>query len=196
VPVLSADLVLRLQKYRVPSRVPPAIRDAAEDAVREARRLIEPRVALWRGAVTVEGHDGHVTLDGVHAFSSRLLARVLGDSCEAYALVLTIGAALEERVDALFGAQAALEGFLLDTAGWAAVMRLGQAVRQRLLAEERSRGRSVTHRVAPGYGDWPLEEQSALLRVFGDARLPVTLTEYSLLLPRKSISGVLGVVPA
>jgi hypothetical protein len=155
-----------------------------------------PRVALWRGPVTAVDAEGHVTLDGAHTFGSRLLARVLGEACEAYAVVLTIGDALEQRVDALFQEQAALEGFLLDTAGWAAVMRLAQAVRQGLLADERSRGRSLTHRVAPGYGDWPLEEQSALLRLFGDAPLPVALTEYSLLLPRKSVSGVLGVVPA
>jgi hypothetical protein len=193
-PVVPPDLVLRLQKYRDPVRAPRAVRHAAETAAAEAAGLIAPTAVIWRGPVTAVGLDGAVTLDDVHHLRSRLLARVLTSSREAYVTVITLGAALERRVDELFAEQSALEALMLETAGWAAIMVLARRLRRRLRTLERRAGRSVTHRVAPGYGDWPVDEQRTLLRVFGDVPLPVHVTESAWMLPRKSISGIFGVV--
>ena len=193
-PAVPADLVLRLQKYRDPARAPSALRESAEVAAAEASRLTSPRVAVWRGPVIAVDPGGAVTLAHAHHFHSRLLARLLASSTEAYVAVLTLGEALEERVDELFKDQSALEGLFLETAGWAAIVLLARRLRRQLMDEERAGGGSVTHRVAPGYGDWPVDDQSALLGVFGDAPLPVTVTESAWMLPRKSISAVFGVV--
>jgi hypothetical protein len=194
-PIVPPDLVLRLQKFRDPARAPHEIRAAAAVAAREATRLTAPSAVLWRGPVTAVDPDGAVTLAGGDRFRSRLLARLLAPATDAYVVVLTLGDTLERQVDGLFAEQSALEALLLDTAAWAAIVLLARDLRRRLLDAERPAGRSVTHRVAPGYGDWPVDDQGALLRVFGDVALPVTLTESSLLLPRKSISAVFGIVP-
>jgi hypothetical protein len=194
-PAIPRDLLLRLQGYRNPAAAPEPVRDAASAAAHRAARLIAPRAVIRRVAVTARTTDA-VTLGDDHAFESRLLARVLGTSTDAYVVALTIGGALERHVDALFRKHEPLDGLMLDTAGWAAIVLLMRGLRRRLRDEERRAGRSVTHRVGPGYGDWPIEDQAALLDVFGDVPLPVTVTESSLLLPRKSVSAVLGVVPA
>ncbi len=192
--MVSADLVLRLQKYRDPAGVPGAIREAAELMAAEAGRLITPEVLVWRGPVTAVDPAGVVTLDRAHRFCSRALARLLAPAAEAYVVVLTLGEALEQRVDVLFREQQLLEGLLLDTAGWAAIERLMRGIRGRLREIERPRGRSVTHRLAPGYLDWSVAEQAALLSVFGEVPLPVRVTEAAWMLPRKSVSAVFGVV--
>ena len=191
-PAVPADLVLRLQKYRDPARAPLAIRDAADAAAAEANRLTSPRAMIWRGPVTAVDAGGAVTLAGAHQFRSQLLARLLVASTEAYVVVLTLGDALEQLVDNLFDQRSALEALLLDTAGWAAIVLLARRLRRRLLEEERPA--RVTHRVAPGYGDWAVDDQRALLSVFGDVPLPVRVTDSAWMLPRKSISGVFGVV--
>ncbi len=191
-PVVPADLVLRLQKYRDPARAPHAIREAASVAAAEASRLTSPQALIWRGPVTAVDAGGAVTLADAHHFRSRLLARLLATSTEAYVVVLTLGEALELTVDALFTEQAALEALLLDTAGWAAIVLLGRRLRRRLLEEERPAG--VTHRVAPGYGDWVVDDQRDLLAVFDGVPLPVRVTDSAWMLPRKSISGGLGIV--
>jgi len=61
--VVPAELLLRLQKYRDLARVPPAIRQAAEEVAAEASRLIAPQAVLWRGPVTAVDPDGEVTLE-------------------------------------------------------------------------------------------------------------------------------------
>lgn len=193
-PPVSAETILRFQKYRDLGRVPGPIRKAAEDAAREASGLTAPEAVLWRGPVTEVDGQGSVTLAGAHRFGSRVLARLLAEAEEAIVAVLSVGPAIDERAREFLAEQLLVEGFLMDVAGWVAIEGVVRALRQRLLAEERPAGRTVTHRMAPGYCDWPLEEQGALLAVFGDEPLPVTLNEASCMLPRKSISAVFGVV--
>ena len=195
-PTVPADLILRLQKYRQPASVPIPIRDAAEAMAAEASRLTAPEAAVWRGPVTGREPDGDVVLADVHRFRSRALVRLLERAEAAYVVALTLGDALERRVDACFEERCLVEGLLLDTAGWAAIEILMREVRRRLMAEERLSGRVVTHRLAPGYQDWLVDEQSALLRVFGQAPVPVRVTESSWMLPRKSVSALFGVCPS
>lgn len=193
---IPADLVLRLQKYRDLGRVPRVVRRATEAAAAEASRLVEPAVVRWRGPVTAVDRDGLVTLDGAHSFHSRTLARLLAGASEALVFVLTIGPRLEARTQELLEEKLYVEAVLLDTAAWAAIELLRQALRRSLADEARARGGVLTARLGPGHGDWPVEEQVGLLRVFGDVPLPVTVNESACMLPRKSISGVFGLVPA
>jgi hypothetical protein len=195
-PVVSAELILRLQKYREPERAPRAIRETADLVAAEATRLVAPDAVLWRGPVSAVDPAGAVTLGAGCRLHSRALAGLLSGSAEAYVLVLTVGAAIEERARVMLDARMLLEGFLMDTAAWAALLPLGRSVRRHLRDEERAAGRTVTHRLAPGYLDWPVAEQAMLLGVFGDWPLPVRVTESAWMLPAKSISGVFGVVAA
>ena len=57
------------------------------------------------------------------------------------------------------------------------------------LAEE---GLAPTKRHAPGYADWPLSDQGPLCGLIDAPRIGITLTEDFLMLPAKSISGVIG----
>jgi hypothetical protein len=194
-PVVPGALILRLQKYRQPAQAPVPIREAADEVAAEATRLLAPRAVLWRGRVTVDAATGRVVI-GTQPVQSRGLARVLAASREAYVLVLTIGPGVEERARAMFEERLLLESFLMDTAGWAAIELLVRGVRRRLIERERPVGRTVTHRLGPGHLDWSVEEQGALLGVFGDTPLPVRLTDAALMIPHKSISAVFGVAGA
>ena len=193
-PVVPVDLILRLQKYRDPGRAPRAIRATATTAAVVARRLVTPRAVLWRGPVAIDrGRSVRLGEDAV--FHTRLLARMLARCAEAYVLVLTLGEGLEQEADALFRARLGLEGLLLDTAGWAALELLVRQVRRRLREAAREPGMTVTHRLAPGYGDWPVDDQPRLLELFGDVPLPVCVNDAACLCPRKSISAVFGIAP-
>jgi hypothetical protein len=192
-PVVPADLILRLQKYRDLARVPAAIREAAALVAAEATALVAPAAVTWRGPAMIDHGAGCVTVGG-QQLHSHALARVLGESTEAYVVVLTIGDRVEERARALFEERQLLESFLMDTAGWAAIEVLLRGVRRRLIERERAAGRSVTARLGPGHLDWSVAEQPILLDVFGDTPLPVRLNEAAGMIPQKSISTLFGVV--
>jgi cobalamin-dependent methionine synthase I len=53
-------------------------------------------------------------------------------------------------------------------------------------------GLQPTKRYAPGYGDWELSSQTALLSLVDAGRIGIRLTGDFLMIPAKSISGVIG----
>jgi hypothetical protein len=184
--------VLRLARYRRRVEVAPAIWQTAHAMAARACALVEPVARLAPVRVRAAGPGGAVLEDGA-AFTGRAVGRLLAGCPLAVVFVLTLGPRLEAEVAALAERRQLLESYLLDTAGWAAIERAVRALRLDLRARLAPAGWRPTHRLAPGYGDWPLVEQPALLSVFGDHDLPVRLSEHGVLVPFKSITGLFGV---
>lgn len=192
---VEPDLILRLQKYRRLEAVSPAVRDVARRMAALAETLLAPQGWVRQVGVDAVRSDGHVRVADIE-FHSRGLARLMRDAVEAILIILTVGPALERRAQQLVGDEHLVEGLLLDTAGWVAIDALLKDLRGRLRAEARGRGLRLTARMAPGFDDWGLEQQRQLFAAFDRAPLSVRLTEACIMLPRKSVSGVYGLVPA
>ncbi len=194
-PRVDPDLILRLQKYKKLEAVPAPVRQAARAMATLAECLVEPEGRLWRAPVRRVEPEGAVFVgDGVE-FQSRALARLLRGATEAIAVLLTIGPRLETRAREMMAEEQFLEALLLDTAGWVAIDVLAKALRRDLSADAKTQGFRLTHRMAPGYADWGLEQQHVLFSTFGQEALPVQLTEACVMLPQKSISGIYGLIP-
>ena len=194
-PQVDPDLILRLQKYKKLEAVPTPVRQAAQAMATLAESLVEPEGRLWRARVRRVEPEGAVLVgDGV-AFQSRALARLLRSATEAIAVLLTIGPRLETRAREMMAEEQFLEALLLDTAGWVAIDALAKALRRDLSADAKAQGSRLTHRMAPGYADWGLEQQQVLFSAFGQEALPIRLTEACVMLPQKSISGIYGLIP-
>jgi hypothetical protein len=181
--------VLRLARYRRRDEVPAPVAAAARAAARLAEALATPGARVRR--VRVAAAAGAATLEGGAAFSGSAVARHLAGAPEAVAFVLTLGPALEEEVSALGSRGEPLEAYLLDLAGWAgleaAVRRLREALRS-ALPEAR-----LSHRLGPGHQDWPIEEQRRLLALLDGPGPPIRLSEFGVLVPFKSVSGLFAV---
>jgi Vitamin B12 dependent methionine synthase, activation domain len=154
--------------------------------VRTAQSLIKPRAVFEVAYVGALG-EAAVELGGV-TFASALLRRQLGDVNKAFPFILTVGPELEReaagRDDLL--AQYYLEG-LADIALEQAASRLGESLAARF-------GLPSLSALSPGsLPDWPITEQTKLFALLGDVehRIGVRLTESLLMVPRKSISGIL-----
>ena len=65
---------------------------------------------------------------------------------------------------------------------------------QREIAESAARrGFTLTARFSPGYGDFSLDHQPALLKLAGAAKeIGIALSEDNLMLPQKSVTAVIG----
>jgi len=195
-PRLTVDpwTVLRLARCRRRESIAPAIWEAASAMAARADALVEPTARLAPVRVAAI-EPGGARLAGGPRFSGRTVRAGLAGCPLAVGFVLTLGPRLEQEVSALAERRELLESFLLDTAGWAAIEAAVRTLRLDLRERLRSSGWRVGHRVAPGYGDWPLTEQAALLGLFG-ADTPARLSEHGVLVPFKSVTGVFGLGPA
>jgi hypothetical protein len=192
---VDPDLILRLQKYRQLDTVPQVVKDVAHRMAASAEGLVEPQGWVWRGPVNRVDATGHVQIGDAVRFESPTLVRVLEGATEVAVVVLTIGPRLERRAHELIGEEQLVEGLLLDTAGWVAIDALLKDTRRRLAADAKVQGRRVTGRMAPGFAGWGLEQQRELFSAFDGAALSVHLTEACVMIPRKSVSGIYGLVP-
>ncbi|MHB8579979.1 MAG: vitamin B12 dependent-methionine synthase activation domain-containing protein [Ignavibacteriaceae bacterium] len=55
------------------------------------------------------------------------------------------------------------------------------------------RGMKITNRYSPGYCNWNVSEQHLFFSLLPQNFCGITLTESSLMLPVKSISGIIGI---
>jgi hypothetical protein len=164
----------------------------AEEALQAGKPLVRPAVA-WR-QVPVSGirHETLVLAHGIGRLTGRAVSEEIGAAREVVVLVATIGGQLEEEVERRFPDDPCV-AVAIDALGSAALHQIAVIMRGTIEARARRRSWQVTAPVAPGSAGWPLV--SGQRQVFGvvDASLiGVALNESSMMLPRKSMSFVVG----
>ena len=191
---VRVDQILRAH-YPDIAPVAPEVRATAAEMATHALKIAVP--IAWLRQVAVLGLDGaRVELAGATVTSAALSASLQG-AVAAQLFVVTLGPRLDERVSQLFEAMDGLEGLFLDTAGWVIVQSALSAVRRRVAVKARAAGFRVTRRAGPGYLDWPISEQPALVAALSaGATLPgIEVLESGAILPEKTMTGLYGLIP-
>ncbi len=193
-PRLRLEPILRFQRYRDLSRIARPILEAAEAMIAVGEKLADPQVVFLTRGVERVGPETLRLVDGP-TFHGRCFGTHVASAREVACFILTIGPALDERVAEMADGSELLEALFLDTAGWLAIEDAVRAFRSHLRGRVRTQGLRLGPRLGPGYLDWPLGEQTPLFGLFSGPPLPVTLSEYCVMTPRKSISGLFGFLP-
>lgn len=192
---IPVDALLRLQGYRRPEQVRPRIMASAVAAAERARDLLRPEVIYRRVAIQARA-AGLLTLETGTRFRSDRCVKVLTDCQEVVVFVLTLGQALDDAGRDLEGGEDVLAPLFLEMAGWVGVEKATRSFAGHLLRSLNPGAGRLTPRLGPGYADWRLEEQSDLFDLFAGIALPVRLLESCAMVPKKSRSGLYGIIPA
>lgn len=191
-PPLSVEHVLRGQGID-PSRARPRLVAAAESVLDEARSLLDP-VAMYTILPVRDFYHQTIVLDGGATFEGPLVARALAGATEVALLVCTIGPALEEQAGALFATDS-VRGMALDGAGNAAVGEVARLIVSKICDEALARGLGTGMYANPGQEGWPIEQQRVFFDLVPAQEIGVQLTKSCLMLPRKSVSIIVGLGP-
>jgi hypothetical protein len=135
---------------------------------------------------------GHICIEEV-TFKSDILARLLRRCQRIAVFVLTIGDYLEELVAYLAAQEMVLPATVLDAVGSGAVEKLAGEIEAGIRRRGAAGGLVVSRRFSPGYCDWDISQQKKLFQLLDGNTAGVTLTENVLMMPRKSISGIVGI---
>lgn len=112
---------------------------------------------------------------------------------EAVLLAATLGAG-SERMLLREQARGASRALLLDAVLSAGIEAVCDGIEARLREECEAQGLFLTDRFSPGYGDMPLEQTKEILGVLdAQKRIGLTVTATGLMMPRKSVTAVMGV---
>jgi len=171
-----------------------ALRAAAQAVIDEAHGLLAP--AAMYAILPVRGLEHEqVVLDNGVTFRGSLVARALAGASEVAVAVCTIGSVLEERMPELFASRDALHALALEGAGVAAVRQVANAAGVHICDAATRRGLSVGMRASPGQEGWSIQQQRTLFSLIPAGQIGVQLTSSCLMLPRKSVSFVMGLGP-
>ena len=158
------------------------------DLLRVAAECARPK-AMYKEAYVETGDDDRVRLDGV-TFVSRPLRMNLDSVHRVFAYVATCGREVDEAAPA--------PGDVLKAFWWDAIKAdLLSAARTYLTNHVKTRYRlGKTAYMSPGSADatiWPIRQQRQLFRLLGnvEAKIGVQLTDSFLMVPNKSVSGIL-----
>jgi hypothetical protein len=136
-----------------------------------------------------------VRLKGGITLASKKLSKTLSHCEELVCFVGTIGAKLEDEINRLTRQNRCSQAYILDAMASVAVENMIDDFQRHMEKALKPEQKGTTLRFSPGYCDWPLTEQKKLFRLFESHDLNVTLADSCLMQPRKSISGLFGIIP-
>jgi len=154
--------------------------------------LIEPSYSyVIRRIESVEG--SRVVIEGSVTFRSKVIARLLKHSEKVAVFLVTIGNRLEEMVCHLAEDRLVLQAAVLDAIGSGAAETVADFVQDRISEVASAQGLCISQRFSPGYCDWKIGQQKMVFRAMNGDFAGVRLTERCLMLPQKSMSGIIGI---
>ncbi|MDD3705344.1 MAG: vitamin B12 dependent-methionine synthase activation domain-containing protein [Clostridiaceae bacterium] len=107
-------------------------------------------------------------------------------------MAMTLGIEVDMRI-AYYSKTDLTKGLVLDACATAAAESLCDTVQGKVKAEAKSMGFETTSRYSPGYGDFSIGIQKELTKVLKTyERLGLSVNESSIMIPRKSVTAIIG----
>ncbi len=162
-------------------------------ACEEAIILIEPQ-GVWQeydydAVRQVIFSDGEEFVVG-----GKNVGKHLAECEKVIVLAVTVGETIENEITAKFADGEYAAAILLDAAATTAVEQVADEMEKVLRRNVEPRGFLMKRRFSPGYGDWPLAEQTNVTRLCHADRIGITLSSSLMLVPRKSVTAIIGLV--
>ncbi len=145
---------------------------------------------LWRTEELVR-KDGRLFAGGI-ALEGRDIALHLEACSQAVILAATVSAEADRLIARSEAVNNITDAMILDALCSAAAEQVCNRAEKEI--SEALTGKYFTWRFSPGYGDFPLETQKAIAENMMLRKwLGITVTDSCLMIPRKSVTAVIGV---
>lgn len=160
----------------------------------DSSRLLRPRGVYRIDAVLTRQSQRIVLASGVEFGGS--VSRFLEHTVFIASFVVTIGSALERLSRGWLRAGRVMQGTIADAIASEAAEATAERLRREVRTWAHARGLDVTPAYSPGYCGLTLHQQIPLFASLPVHQINVRLTPSCLMLPLKSISGLIGIGPA
>ena len=192
---INVDDVVRAQGGADPQILrerKPQLFTYAETAIEEGLPLLDPQVIFEEFNVLSQKHE-LLLLEGQHKLKGKIIGDQLAGVEKVIVILCTIGSKLEEY-SAKQIKKDPVGGLALEGVGSAAVEALANEACNLLEAKALKEGFSTTIPLSPGMIGWPvLEGQQQIFELLDAKKIGVSLTPSALMLPRKTLSMIIGV---
>jgi hypothetical protein len=159
---------------------------------------LPPHISIRCGCLILKPE--HVRIEKENLFCNNVLMRTgpvitkrLRKSSTVALFLVTAGPGVEQWSSDLIAHGDPLKAFIVDALGSETAEATAEWLENKigaLVAEDRL---SITNRYSPGYCEWHVQEQQKLFSLLPPGFCGVHLTDSSLMVPLKSVSGIIGI---
>lgn len=186
--------VLRYLGYRG-QEMDASLSAMVDTSIAECAAAATPRSVSREFAVTLRGAeegDPLVELKGGFIAPGRDLWAHLRGCTRCVCMAATLGVGVEALIRRYETADLT-RSLILDACATALIEEFCDREQENIGREAANRGMGMTARFSPGYGDLPLSLQPVLIELLNaERRVGLTCSERFLLLPRKSVTALIG----
>ena len=190
---INRRAALRHLGYRPSSRMDSRIKNLFDEAIERAKQLAQPAGIYLIDPVTELSADSIKLGCGI-VIKSKPVARLMRGCVKTVIFAATVGPAAEDEAARIMNENPA-EAVMLDSAAGEATEGAVVYLHKSIQLHSHRANLHLTPRFSPGYGDWPLEAQRDIFACLKPERIGITLNEACMMIPRKSVSGIIGLGP-
>lgn len=138
-------------------------------------------------------YDTVVQITDTYLHTGKFIATQLKGSEFVAVFACTIGPKIERWANKYMKAGDGIRGYMADIIGSETVELAADVIQFELAKMMKEEGFLITNRFSPGYCGWPTEDQHLLFSLLPDKFCGITLTASALMMPIKSVSGIIGI---
>jgi len=178
--------------YDTDYKLSAGISSLIDEYVEHAHYLIEPSYSYV--IRDIEWARGSIAfIEDSIIFKSRVIAQLLEQCHKVAVFLVTIGKHLEETAHQLANDGLMLQATVLDAIGSDAVEKVADFIQGKIGEAASGQGLVTSRRFSPGYCDWNIGQQRMIFWALNGDTLGIRLTGECLMIPQKSISGIIGI---
>jgi len=137
--------------------------------------------------------ENDISLGNAMVLKSNVIARLLSRCKKVAVFALTIGSYLEDLVAHLAEERLVLQATVLDAIGSGTAEKLAKQIEEKIKKFANAENMVTSRRFSPGYCDWKVDQQEMVFHALHGDTGGVRLTDSMLMVPRKSVSGIIGI---
>ena len=180
--------VLRYLRYKG-QEIESSFSEKIDLAIEQTRSIITPRAVYER--YPLKFFEDRIEVEGTNlVLKSKDISKLLR-GCDLFAA--TIGTKVEMETRKAEYVDLA-KSIIMDSAATTFVERTCDYVQEIIEKEVEKSGKYITMRYSPGYGDLPLECGKEILNILqSQNKIGLTTSSSGLMIPRKSVSAIIGI---
>ncbi len=160
--------------------------------IRECKKIMTPQGGYARVEAITSDSNEEIEIEGIRFQTGRIIQRMLREAEEYAFFAVTAGPAPETLARELMSKGHYLEGYIVDLIASGIADSIADQVHNYIRDMAHERDLKITNRYSPGYCSWDVAEQQKLFSLLPQNCCGITLTESSLMMPIKSVSGIIG----
>jgi hypothetical protein len=191
---ISGETLPPLMGYDDPLAIPEPVQESITELL-----LQGPEICNIRGGyvlvddIAIDLQSKTIASHGQLFETRQIVTHQLKNSERAAWFVCTAGEEISQYARQLMAEGDLMKGYVVDVLANVVVEAAMDRIQSELENEIKKTGQKITNRYSPGYCDWDIAEQKKLFSAFPENYLDIALSESCLMIPVKSVSGIIGI---